>query len=114
MESALDTFRAQREAADQVHARLTEVAHLLERLTRQVDAIAANADLRAVLLAGSGESRVSGTQHVPVSSIGGFYAFKRGSLEFRHLEGEVLRCTGCAIEHFFGMYAEDHFDVGLD
>ena len=79
----------------------------------QIEA-APGADLRAVLLAGSGESRVSGTQHVPVSSIGGFYAFKRGSLEFRHLEGEVLRCTGCAIEHFFGMYAEDHFDVGLD
>jgi hypothetical protein len=49
MESALDTFRAQREAAEQVHARLTEVAQLLEQLTRQVDAVAGNADLRAVL-----------------------------------------------------------------
>jgi hypothetical protein len=74
----------------------------------------AGADLRAVLLAGSGESRVTGAPGIPVSSIGGFYAFKQGSLEFRHLEQEVLRCTGCAIEHFFGMYAEDHFDVGLD
>ena len=72
------------------------------------------ADLRAILLAGSGESHVSGAQRIPVSSMGGFYAFKLGSLEFRHLEQEVLRCTGCAIEHFFGMYAEDHFDVGLD
>jgi hypothetical protein len=49
MESALDTFRAQREAADHVHVRLTEVAQLLEQLTRQVDAVAGNADLRAVL-----------------------------------------------------------------
>jgi hypothetical protein len=49
MESALETFRAQREAADQVHARVTEVAQLLEGLTKQVDAIAGNAELRAVL-----------------------------------------------------------------
>ena len=49
MQSALDAFRAQREAADQVHARLGEVAALLEHLTRQVDAIADNAELRAVL-----------------------------------------------------------------
>lgn len=49
MENALDTFRAQREAADQVHARLTEVALLLEQLTRQVNAVAGNEDLRAVL-----------------------------------------------------------------
>jgi hypothetical protein len=72
------------------------------------------ADLRAILLAGSGESRVTGAQRIPVSSMGGFYAFKLGSLEFRHLEQEVQRCTGCSIDHFFGMYAEDHFDVGLD
>lgn len=49
MESALDIFRVQREAADQVHARLKEVALLLEQLTRQVDAVAGNEDLRAVL-----------------------------------------------------------------
>ena len=49
MQNALDTFRAQREAADQVHARLTEVAQLLEQLTKQVDAVAGNAELRAVL-----------------------------------------------------------------
>jgi hypothetical protein len=49
MQSALDTFRAQRDAADQVHARLTEVAHLLEQLTKQVDAVAGNPDLRTVL-----------------------------------------------------------------
>jgi hypothetical protein len=72
------------------------------------------ADLRAILLAGSGESRVTGVERIPVNSMGGYYAFKPGSTEFRHLEQEVLRCTGCSIEHFFGMYAEDHFDVGLD
>ena len=49
MQNALDTFRAQREAVDRVHARLTEVAQLLERLTRQVDAVAGNTDLRSVL-----------------------------------------------------------------
>jgi hypothetical protein len=49
MQTALDAFRAQREAADQVHARLTEVAQLLEQLTKQVDAVAGNAELRAVL-----------------------------------------------------------------
>jgi hypothetical protein len=49
MQNALDAFRAQREAADQVHARLTEVAQLLEQLTKQVDAVAGDADLRAVL-----------------------------------------------------------------
>jgi len=49
MESSLDTFRAQREAADRVHARLTEVSHLLNQVQSQVDAVAGNADLRAVL-----------------------------------------------------------------
>ena len=79
----------------------------------QIEA-APGADLRAVLLAGSGESQVSGVPRIPVSSLGGFYAFKWGSLEFRHLEREVLRCTGCAIEHFHGTYADEHFDIGLD
>ena len=79
----------------------------------QIEA-APGADVRAVLLAGSGDSRVAGTLEIPVSSIGGFYAFKRGSHEFRHLEREVLRCTGCAIEHFHRTYAEEHFEVGLD
>ncbi len=71
-------------------------------------------DLRAVLLAGSGESRVAGAPQVPVTSIGGFYAFKSGSLEFQHLEREVRRFTGCSIEHFYGAYAEDQFEVGMD
>jgi len=79
----------------------------------QIEA-ASGVDLRAVLLAGSGESSVSGVPGIAVSSIGGFYAFKPGSLEFRHLEREVLRCTGCAIEHFHRTYAEGHFDVGVE
>jgi hypothetical protein len=49
MDSSLDTFRAQREAVDQVHARLMEVSDLLKQVQSQVDAVAGNADLRAVL-----------------------------------------------------------------
>jgi hypothetical protein len=49
MQNALDVFRAQREAADQVHTRLTEVTQLLDQLTKQVDAVAGNADLWRVL-----------------------------------------------------------------
>jgi hypothetical protein len=49
MSGALDAFRAQREAAEQVHARLVEVSRLLEQLRRQADAIARDADLRAAL-----------------------------------------------------------------
>jgi len=49
MQSSLDTFRAQREAADQVHARLADVALLLEQLAKQVDAVAGNVDLRTLL-----------------------------------------------------------------
>jgi hypothetical protein len=76
--------------------------------------IVPGADLRAVLLAGSDDSQVVGALPIPVSSIGRFYAFKSGSQEFRHLEREVLRSTGCAIEHFHRTYADGHFDVGLD
>jgi len=49
MPSTLDTFRAQREAAEQVQARLVEVADLLGRLRAQVDLLASNKDLRALL-----------------------------------------------------------------
>ena len=75
---------------------------------------APGADLRAILLAGSAGSRVTGAGQIPVSSIGGFYAFKRGSMEFRHLEHEVRRCTGRAIGNFHCSYAEEVFEVGLD
>ena len=62
--------------------------------------LAPRAMLVAVLLAGRGESMVVGAGAVPVISIGGFYAFRRGSQEFRHLENEVLRATGCTIHSF--------------
>jgi hypothetical protein len=49
MSSALDMFRAQREAVDQVHSRLTQVAELLRGLRTQVDAVAQDQALRQVL-----------------------------------------------------------------
>lgn len=70
------------------------------------------AELRAVLLAGYGASTVAGAGAALVTSIGGFYAFKRGSAEFRHLEDAVLRCTGRNIEHFQSVYAGHAFEVG--
>jgi hypothetical protein len=79
----------------------------------QVDVLP-GADLAAVLLSGYGESTVVGTGNAQVSSIGGFYAFKRGSAEFKHLEDEVLRCTGRNIENFQSVYAGNAFEVGGD
>jgi hypothetical protein len=72
------------------------------------------AELAAVLLSGYGESTVDGVGDALVSPIGGFYAFKRGSAEFKHLEDEVLRCTGRTIEDFQSVYAGDSFEVGGD
>lgn len=74
--------------------------------------IAPGAELEAVLLSGYGESTVAGADKALVTSIGGFYAFKRGSAEFRHLEDEVLRCTGRNIENFQSVYAGHAFEVG--
>jgi hypothetical protein len=71
-------------------------------------------ELVAVLLSGYGESTVAGAGSAQVSSIGGFYAFKRGSAEFKHLEDEVLRCTGRNIENFQSVYAGNAFEVGGD
>ena len=48
MPSAIDTFRAQREAAEAIHGCLQQIAGLLTRLRQEADAIAHN-DLRAVL-----------------------------------------------------------------
>ncbi len=73
--------------------------------------LAPDVDLRAALLAGGGDSRVSGAGLVPISSIGGFYAFKRGSEEFQHLEREVLRCIGRKIGSFQSAYATQSFDI---
>jgi hypothetical protein len=71
-----------------------------------------DATLAAVLLSGYGKSTVAGAGQALVSSIGGFYAFKRGSAEFKHLEQEVMRCTGRSIEHFQSVYAGNSFEVG--
>lgn len=49
MQSALDTFRAQREAADHVYARLAEVSQLLHQLRGQADALARDDELQKVL-----------------------------------------------------------------
>jgi hypothetical protein len=56
--------------------------------------------VRALLLTGFGHSTVTGADGIAVHRIGGFYAFKRGSVEYRHLESEVRRCTGHTIGHF--------------
>jgi hypothetical protein len=76
--------------------------------------LAPGAALKAVLLSGYGESTVAGAGSAPVSSIGGFYAFKRGSAEFKHLEKEVRRCTGRNIEGFQSEYACRRFEIGGD
>ena len=49
MPSAIDVFREQREAADKVHARLTDISTLLWQLRQEVNALALNQDLRGVL-----------------------------------------------------------------
>ena len=49
MPTAIDTFRAQREAADGVYARLTAVSQLLHDLRGQADALVNNDELQAVL-----------------------------------------------------------------
>jgi hypothetical protein len=76
--------------------------------------VAPDAELQAVLVSGYGESTVAGAGSAMVTSIGGFYAFKRGSTEFRHLEDEVLRCTGRNIENFQSVYAGHSFEIGGD
>ena len=76
--------------------------------------LAPGANLAAALISGYGESTVAGAGNALVTSIGGFYAFKRGSAEFKHLEQEVLRCTGRNIENFQSVYAGNTFDVGGD
>ena len=49
MPSAIDVFREQREAAEQLHWRVQEIAALLGQVRQQVTALALNEDLRAVL-----------------------------------------------------------------
>jgi len=49
MPSALDVFREQREAAEQLHARVQEISALLDQVRHQVNALALNDDLRSML-----------------------------------------------------------------
>jgi hypothetical protein len=49
MPSAIDVFREQREAAEQLNGRLQEIAALLGQVRHQVNALALNEDLRTVL-----------------------------------------------------------------
>jgi hypothetical protein len=70
--------------------------------------------LAAVLVAGCGNSRVHGAGEVPVASIGGFYAFRRGSEEFRHLEDQVRRLTGQGVARFHSEYSAGGFDARFD
>jgi hypothetical protein len=51
MSNALDAFRAQREAVDEIRARLAEVAALLVSLDAQARALASNEALRTLLQA---------------------------------------------------------------
>lgn len=70
------------------------------------------ATLLALLISGFGDSTVVGAQRAPVHRIGGFYAFRRGSAEFQHLESEVLRCTGRSIDSFQSVFAGPSFEIG--
>jgi hypothetical protein len=49
MPSAIDVFRAQRQAAEQLHNRLQEIAALLGQVRQQVNSLTLNDDLRAML-----------------------------------------------------------------
>ena len=49
MRNALDTFKAQQEAAETLHARLTDVAALLSDLTVRVDRVRIGTELKATL-----------------------------------------------------------------
>jgi hypothetical protein len=78
MPNALDMFRAQCEAADQVHARLTEITVLLNELRTQVDAVAENRQFRALLqdeqtLLARTESLLTDVRHVREQEVGRFW-----------------------------------------
>lgn len=49
MPSAIDVLREQREAAEQLHARVREISALLDQVRQQVNALALNDDLRSML-----------------------------------------------------------------
>lgn len=84
-----------------------------QEVTWQIARVA-DTRLAAVLVAGSGQSRVRGAGDAPVSSLGGFYAFRRGTSEFRHLEDHVRRLTGQGVARFQSEYAASGFEACFD
>jgi hypothetical protein len=46
MPSAIDVFREQREAAEQLRVRVQEISALLDQMHQQINALALNEDLR--------------------------------------------------------------------
>jgi hypothetical protein len=73
--------------------------------------VAPAAELRALFISGFGRSVISAGNDVPAHRIGGFYAFRRGSVEFHHLESEVRRCTGGAIGQFRSIEVGDSLEL---
>jgi hypothetical protein len=49
MPSGIDVFRERREAAEQLHTQVQEISALLDHVRQQVNALALNDELRAVL-----------------------------------------------------------------
>jgi hypothetical protein len=81
----------------------------------QVDwrlAVTSPSQLKAVLIAGPGQSTVTGMNDVRVVNIGRLYAYQRGSSEFEQLAREVTRWTGKSIDAFQGVYTGKSFMVG--
>jgi hypothetical protein len=83
-----------------------------QEMTWDIERIAGTR-LAAVLIAGRGAARVRGAG-APVASIGGFYAFRRGSGEFRHLEDHVRRLTGQGVARFRSEYSPTAFEAFFD
>jgi hypothetical protein len=84
-----------------------------QEVTWQIQSVAGTR-LAAVLLAGCGQAQVHGAGAAPVSSIGGYYAFRRGCGEFRHLEDQVRRLTGQGVARFRSEYSGTGFDVRFE
>ena len=100
MSNALDAFRAQREAAEQVHARLTEVAELLARRCQgQVDSIAHDQALRELLQTGAELARTSAARRSPSPSVsrGRDAAILAGGLATMGGRGGVRAGGGCGV-----------------
>jgi len=84
-----------------------------QEMTWEIERLAGTR-LAAVLMAGRGPCQVRGAGEAPVSSIGGFYAFRRGSGEFRHLEDQVRRLTGQGVARFRSEYSATGFEAHFD